>query len=270
MPFKKFLFSGCFLVLSLAAFSQDSTGSYNSYDRKNAKRDRINRLMKMEEEGDLVFSKAWLLGLRLATDGYGVFFEKGIYKTIRKTRLYQFEFNEKKDPKDHKVAASGFNGYNFNSVVVGKLNNFYQFKAAYGQQYLIGGKANKNGVAVTAVYTGGISLGLLKPYYVNVVNPSGNTDSVFRSKYPDLIDSGYIEYGAAGFGQGLNQIKIRPGLNAKFALRFDYGRFNQSITAIEAGVTGEYFFSKIPMMYLVKEKNLFLNAYISIMFGKRK
>ena len=37
-------------------------------------------------------------------------------------------------------------------------------------QKLIGGKGNKNGVAVSAIYGGGISAGLLKPYYLQIQN----------------------------------------------------------------------------------------------------
>jgi hypothetical protein len=237
-------------------------------DRKSAKKERMNNMLRMEEEGELIFNKTSAFGIKLATDGYGIMYEKGKFKTNHRTLLFQFELNEKKSPKDHKVAAAGYNGYNFNSVVVGKLNNFYQFKMAIGQQHLIGGKGNKNGVAVTGLYSGGFSLGILKPYYVEVMNVQ--TDQGFRSKYPTIIDSGYVELGASGFTVGWSEVKFKPGLNAKAALRFDYGRFNQSITAIEAGVTGEYYFSSIPMMYLVPYKNFFFNAYVAIMFGKRK
>ncbi len=242
--------------------------TYSQKDKKAAKRERINNLLKMEEEGDLIFNKHGLFGIKLATDGYGIFYEKGKFKSTTKTLLFQVELNEKKSPKDHKVAAAGYNGYNFNSVVVGKLNNFYQLKLAIGQQHLIGGKGNKNGVAVTALYSGGLSLGILKPYLVDVTNTQTGED--FRSKYPTIIDSGYIELGAAGFTVGWGNVTFKPGVNAKLAMRFDYGRFNQTITAIEAGVTGEYYFSKIPMLYLVPYKNFFFNAYVAIMFGKRK
>ncbi len=51
-----------------------------------------------------------------------------------------------------------------------KNNNFYEFKASIGQQILIGGKGNKNGVAVTALYAGGITIGMLKPYYLDITN----------------------------------------------------------------------------------------------------
>ncbi|HEX4852517.1 MAG TPA: hypothetical protein VFV08_16995 [Puia sp.] len=267
-------------IISLHVFAQDEpTPSQNPSsstttnppprDRKTAKKERINNLMRMEEEGDLIFNKHGLFGIKLATDGYGIFYERGKFKTNYRTFLMQFELNEKKSPKDHKVATGYFNGYSFNSVVIGKLNNFYQFKVSVGQQHLIGGKGNKNGVAVTALYTGGLSLGILKPYLYDVATPNNNDA---RLKYPQIIDSGYTMgiTGAAGFTVGWNQAQVKPGLNAKQALRFDYGRFNQNITAIEAGISEEYYFSEIPMMYLVPNKHFFFNAYVTIMFGRRK
>ncbi len=258
-----------FIMTHLLAQNPPPNTNYDPQkDKKAAKRERINNLMKMEEEGDLIFNKHSIFGIKLSTDGYGISYEKGKYKTNSKTSILQFELNEKKSPKYHKVTAAGFNGYDFNSVVIGKLNNFYQLKASIGQQYLIGGKGNKNGVAVTALYMGGVSLGILKPYYVNVVGNS--SDFQFRSKYPTIIDSNYEVLGASGFTVGWGEVSIRPGLNAKTALRFDYGRYNESVAAIEVGLSGEYYFSKIPMLYLVPEKNFFFNAYVTILFGRRK
>ena len=126
---------------------------------------------------------------------------------------------------------------------------------------------NKNGVAVTAIGAGGLSVGFLKPYYVDVQNQLGLRD---RKKYPEIIDSGYQEVGATGFTVGWGELKIRPGLHAKTALRFDYGRFNEMVTAIEAGVNAEYYVSSVPQITGNKEKNFFFNAYVTILFGRRK
>jgi hypothetical protein len=267
MTFKNILFLLCFSLPALSLLAQQ-TPEYKQ-SRASAKKERLNRLLKMEEEGDLVFDHHGVFGLRLATDGYGIFYERGKFKSIHKTNLLQFELNEKKDPKDHKVAAGVSNGYTLNSIAIGRLNNFYQFKAAYGQQYLIGGKGNKNGVAVTGLYSGGVSVGFLRPYILHVFKSQGD-GLLFESRYPEILDSGYIVSDAAGLGSGWNKLSVKPGLNAKLAMRFDYGRLNQTVTAIEAGATAEFYFSKIPLLYLVKQKQLFLNAYISIMFGRRK
>ncbi|HVY75791.1 MAG TPA: hypothetical protein VG890_13220, partial [Puia sp.] len=275
MALKKFVFLAWLSLSVFFTFAQKSPSSssatpdYNQSNKNAEKRERLNRLMRMEEEGDLVFDHHSVFGLRLATDGYGIFYERGKFKTVRKTNLLQFELNEKKDPKDHKVAVGGFNGYTLNSIAVGRENNFYQLKAAYGQQILIGGKGNKNGVAVSALYTGGLSLGVLRPYELHVFKAQSD-NSLFKSQYPEILDSGYLVNDALGLSSGWDKLSFKPGLNAKLAMRFDYGRFNQSVTAIEVGTTAEYYFGKIPLMCFVPEKQLFFNAYISIMFGRRK
>jgi hypothetical protein len=218
-------------------------------DRKAEKRERINALLKLEEEGDPAFKKHSIFGFKLATDGYGISWEKGKYKTPKKTLLFQFELNEKKHPKEEKTQFSP-DPYTVNSVIVGKENNFYQFKLGIGQQYLIGGKANKSGVAVSALYAGGFSLGMAKPYFVNVASTSSDPrdkvtwDTIFAN--PSQFQGRVT--GASGFTRGWDQLKIKPGVHAKAAMRFDYGRFNEMITAIEAGLNAEYYFSNIPQV----------------------
>ena len=124
-------------------------------------------------------------------------------------------------------------------------------------------------MAITGLYSGGVSIGVLKPYILHAYKPQGD-QSLFESTYPTILDSGYLVNDAEGLGGGWNKLSVKPGLNAKAALRFDYGRFNQTITAIEVGGTAEFYFSKIPLEYLVPQKMLFFNAYVSIMFGRRK
>jgi len=273
-------FFAILITLSAAlssTFAQDnspykkSTGNQPGQpDRKSEKRQRIAALLKQEEEGEPIFKKQNIFGIKLNTDGYGLSFEKGKYKSPRKTLLYQFELNEKKNPKEEKTASSQnlFTGQ-INSVVWGKANNFYQFKLGLGQQYLIGGKANKSGVAVSAIYAGGISVGLVKPYLVDVENTA--TGEQLRKKFTDSADGNtYALIGASGFTHGWNEVKVKPGLHAKAALRFDYGRFNETVSAIEAGINAEYYFGKVEQLIYVKPKTFFFNAYVTLLIGRRK
>jgi len=259
------------LILQLVAQNNpDSAAMMSKMNKQNAKRQRMNNMLRMEEEGDLIFNKHSIFGIRLATDGYGISYEKGKFKTPSKTILYEFELNEKHDPKEHHISATS-DGINFSSVVPYKLNNLYEFKMAIGQQHLLGGKGNKNGVAVTYLYAGGVTIGLLKPYLLDIQNQitGATTRKTFAQMATDTTEGDYIT-GASGFTVGWDKLSIKPGINAKQALRFDYGRLNQTITAIECGLTEEYYFSKIPLVYLVKEHAFFFNAYVSILFGSRK
>ncbi len=270
MPLKNFLFLSGLALFSFHALAQQSgTPDYSNSNSKNAaKQQRINQLMKMDEEGDIIFNHYGVFGVKLATNGYGLFYERGKFITNKKSRTLTFEWNEIKDPKDHKEAVSS-DGYTYNYVSVGRLNNFYELKASYGQQFLLGGKGNKNGVAVTYLYSGGLSLGMLKQYVMDL-QPTAQNPNVYTSTYPTIFDSAYVVYDTKGLGGGWNHLRFSPGLNAKLAMRFDYGRFNQNITAFETGVTGEYYLQEMPLMAYVPPKHLFFNAYISIMFGKRK
>jgi hypothetical protein len=257
------------LVIQLHA--QDSTsGNYPGQSRANAKRTLMNNRLRMEEEGDLIFNRQNVFGIRLASDGYGISYERGIFKTPTRTLLYEFEINEKHSPKEHHVSATS-DGFNFSSVVPYKLNNLYEVKAAIGQQILIGGKGNKNGVAVSALYAGGLTLGLLKPYYLDISNQI--TGATSRLTYPQLAADtvlGDAISGASGFTVGWGNLSFKPAVNAKQAMRFDYGKVNSTIGAIEVGVTEEFYASKVPIMYLVPAKQFFFNAYVSILFGNRK
>ncbi|HEY4337623.1 MAG TPA: hypothetical protein VGM89_17040 [Puia sp.] len=258
------------LVLSLFAQNPDSSSMVNRRNKQNSKRDRMNNLLRMEEEGDLIFNKHNIFGVRLATDGYGISFEKGKFKSPRRTLLFQFELNEKKDPKEHHISATS-DGINFSSVVPYKLNNLYEFKVAVGQEHLIGGKGNRNGVAVTALYTFGATLGMLKPYYLDIQNQI--TGATTRKTYDQMaVDTadGDVITGASGFTVGWGNLTFKPAVNARQAMRFDYGRLNSSVAAVEVGLTEEFFFSKIPMVYLVNQRQFFFNAYVAILFGNRK
>lgn len=244
-------------------------------DKKTEKRERLNTLLKQEEEeGEIIFRTHSIFGIKLATDGYGIMYERGKFVNSRKTNLLQFELNEKLSNKEEKTAAGIDIFGNVSQAKYGKANNFYQLKGGLAQQYTIGGKANKNGVAVTAIYGGGLSLGLLKPYFVDVERES--TRERLRVKFTDTLPQGdrYFIKGASGFTVGWGEVKVVPGLHAKTALRFDYGRFNEVITAVEAGVNAEYYTSKILQMGIgnayKQEQQFFFNAYVAIEFGRRK
>ena len=81
---------------------------------------------------------------------------------------------------------------------------------------------------------------------------------------------GFLQVSGAGFGKGWNQITVTPGLYTKASLRFDYGKYNEQLSALEVGVMAEFYSKAIPQLVYSKPKQFFISAYISIMFGKRK
>ena len=256
------------LVLALSA--QDSTGKKSvKNDKKDARRLKISNLIRQAEEGVLVYRKQNILGLQLRNNGYGGFYEMGRMKTTRKTNIYRLDITEIKHPKEEKQTGGGI--FFGNPYIYGKINNFYQATLGFGQQYILGQKGNKNGVAVSAVYSGGLALGLLRPYYVEVRDPNGGDNLFIKYSQKDsALFLGQTIVGGGGLRKGWSELSIKPGGFLKTALRFDYGRFNEVVSGIEVGVSGEFYSSKIPILFNQKDKQFFFQGYIAMLFGRRK
>ena len=243
--------------------------------RKQERQDKIREMIRQQEEGALIFNKQSVYGLKLNTDGWGFFFEKGTMKTVKLTRLFSVEIAEKRHPKEQRLSYQ-FGVGNFIQLgtpyVYGKQNTFYQLKIGFGQQRLIGGKTNKNGVAVQWSYSGGPSIGIERPYYVKVFdNGEGAVEDIRYSKQDSVafLSPGNIVQGT-GLRYGWNQLKFIPGLHLRSAIRFDYGRFNELVSGIEVGVSAEFYTRTPRMMLLNKNERFFFNSYIAFLLGRRK
>lgn len=266
---KKIILFSVLVLSGFISFAQDSTAKAPArQERKKQARARASSIVRQQEEGVLNFTKQTAFGLQLRTNGYGLFLELGRAKSPRWTNLYLLELTEIKHVKEEKV--SNASTFFSNSFVYGKINNFYQAKLGYGRQYVLGQKGNKNGVAVLGIAEGGLSLGLLKPYYIQVQEQSaGVRDIKYDSKDSVAFLSGNI-LGGSGFTKGWSELMVKPGLFLKTALRFDFGRFNETIQALEIGMSVDAYASKIPQMVYNKPQQLFFQGHVALVFGHRK
>lgn len=250
--------------ITLKTYAQETPSQKQT--RKEERKQRINALTKQEEEGVIAFKKQLVFGAKLTSDGYGGFIEIGRAKSVRKSLLFQLEITERKHRKEEKQS----NPFIPTSpIIYGKQNFFYPIKLGVQQQILLGNKSNKNGVSVTANIGGGLCLGLLRPYELEVDKNGERVFIKYDSPDSSLFLSGPY-YGGPNFGTGWKDIKIIPGAYVKPVFRFDYGRYNELVSAIEVGLIGEFYSKKIPQMVNNKQEQFFFSAYMAILFGKRK
>ncbi len=257
------------VALSITAIAQQ-TPAQTKKSRKEEKRSRVNAQIKAEEEGVIAYKKHFAAGLKLSTDGYGVFFEKAYSKSVKSAMLYQLEITERKHQKEEKQSSPFSPSSPF---IYGKINFFYPIKLGVQKQILLGNKSNKNGVSITANIGGGLTLGLLRAYEYEVDNMAAGGRKYIRYDSPDsstFANPTGLNPTGPNFSKGWNHLKVTPGLYVKQGVRFDYGRYNDMLTALEVGVAAEFYSKKIPQMVYNKEKQLFFSAYITLMFGKRK
>ncbi len=219
----------------------------------------------------------WSAGLQLNTNGWGVVIDYGRYfgaaqfgnKTdqFHHVNLFQLEIGEIKHPKELRSGGS-FLGITMQpqSYILGKINNFYRVKLGYGQRRMIAGKPESGTVAVHWIYAGGLALGLVKPYYLNLITTGSTRYS--EDNEATFVNPGYIN-GAAGFSKGFNEIKTVMGIHAKSGLHFDFANRRKLVAAIELGINAEYYFKKIDQMVGQDPKSSFVNLYGVIQLGKR-
>lgn len=226
-------------------------------------------------------------GLRLNTDGWSIFLDRGNVKSTDRTTDYyyslnfwQIELSEKKHPMEIKRSNTiGSQVEAAKPFIYGKTSNFYSLKFGYGKRKLIAGKPELNEeveqghVSIHWVYLGGISIGLEKPYFVDAyVNENGALVQK-TINYTDTTQEAFLSQqfivGSAGLGKGLGQTKIVPGIHGKTGLHFDFATSKKTKLAIETGVSVEIYGRAIEMMANQDARPYFVNAYVSFQFGKR-
>jgi hypothetical protein len=257
-------------TFSFAAFSQENKRPVKK-SRKEAKRNKINAQIKAEEEGVIAYKKHYAFGVKLTSDGYGFSFEKGYAKSVKKATIFQFEISERKHQKEEKQSNTT-PGISSAPIIFGKINFFYPVKLGLQKQFLLGNKSNKNGVSITANIGGGVTLGLLRAYEIEIDKSGKRTFIRYDSPDSALFVNSVKNPSASGpgFTNGWNHLKMTPGLYVKPALRFDYGKYNELVSAIEVGLAAEFYSKKIPQMFDNKQKQFFFSAYFTVLFGKRK
>jgi hypothetical protein len=261
-----------FICLALAA-TFSSVAQKTKKERREERRQRINEMIKQEEEGVIAYHKHTAFGIRLNTDGYGAFLEFGRANSIKKALLFQLDISERKHVKEEKQTNIAIPTSPF---IFGKINYFYPVKLGVQQQILLGNKTNRNGVSVTGNIGGGISLALLRPYFLEVNDLANGTRKYIRYEsadsaiFQDPHELSSLQVSGSGLSKGWGQMKVTPGAYAKLGVRFDYGRFNEMLNAIEVGITADIYTKKIPQLLYATPKQFFFGAYVSILFGKRK
>lgn len=258
---QRFLVTIILITLSVPVWAQNTKN-----ERQEEKREMRTEAEFAEEEHEALFSKSFVFGGKLTSSGYGIFLEWGRPVSVKKSWLFQLDISEVKHVKEQKLSSVYVQSVPF---IYGKINYFYPVKLGIQQQRLLGNKDIKNGVSVTANYGGGVSLGLLRPYYVQIER--GNGLEYIKYQGPDSTD--FISsdiFAGPSLNKGWSDLKMTPGVYAKAALRFDYGLFHEVITALEVGVNADYYAKKIPQMVFNDQKQFFYGAYFSLIFGKRK
>jgi hypothetical protein len=229
-----------------------------------------------EIKAQSAFKSEFLLGGGMHTRGFQL---TGLYSIIQnenKNLTFQLEFSELKSPKEKKINAErrAVGGSSSRSYIYGKQNNLYTLKLAAGQRFYISEKTDKSPVAIAFSYNGGLNLGMVKPYYLDLIyrfDPQGS--KIISEKYSSSNSLKFLEpqdiNGASGFSKGWDELTLNPGLYAKGSLIFDWGANDSFAKILELGLSSDIFFKNIPIVIGEVRPPLYLNLFMNFYFGKR-
>lgn len=228
------------------------------------------------EGENAIYKKEWSLGMRFHTNALSLFFEHVWIKDIKRRKLIQvnlFGYIDLREKKIKTILPTQSGKKNIRKFYYGKQNNFYSLQLMYGNRRVLANKSEVSGVKLSLTYLGGVTLGLLKPYYLDIEKISGNSFYTESIRYEKDTEGDFLNRNKiiepSGFDKGFNKMTFAPGLTAKLGLNFDFARKNTIVTSLEVGSQIDVFYRKINIYANDTNKPYILNLYLSFQIGKR-
>ena len=134
---------------------------------------------------DIIRKREFTMAGKIHSAGFGFSANFVKINSIFKKTVLEIELMDLKHPKEsrQKGLAIGGNSPSRNYVYA-KQNNFYNLNVSLGRMRTIAEKGRKSGVAVYLYYAGGLSLGITKPYYLELIyGVDGGTADVRNQPY---------------------------------------------------------------------------------------
>jgi len=216
----------------------------------------------------VLLEKQWMLGLLAHTNGWGINLRIGKNITFLRQRMWELSYTTYKSPKEIRVINPMFS--DSKSYIFGKLNYVSFLRGGIGFQHILNRKPYWGGVQLSALYYGGLSIGITKPMYLYIIRiQSLNEYVIIEEKYNPEIHFVEDIYGRGSLLSGITQLGFYPGIYLKGGLEFEFGTKNKRINSIEAGAALDFSPVPIAIMAYNPKQNFFFTLYLEISLGKR-
>ncbi len=267
---------------SIRDYKRDSIKTARQLESENRKRQLAEKqeiLLAGKKKKIEPLTQEMSGGFRLNSDGWALFVNRGFINEEENKKIFlTIDLSEKKHPKETRTSGTLIDTFSIKPIPYkyGKVNNFYQLKIGIGGSKELTGKLDKKSVLIYWVYNGGLSVGMLKPYYLDLWVPEGNGYVRKYEKYSEANKDYFLDLnnrqtilGGSSFTKGIGEITIKPGLFVKSGFYFDYAASRKSFLGVEIGASLELYTQKIEIMKNTSNSAYFINFYADIRFGKR-
>lgn len=191
----------------------------------------------------------------------------------RQFRYLSVELVNVKHPKEYQQQSP----YATSRFVYGKENYLFVLRPQYGREIQLFRRSADEGVAINAIVAAGPSLGIIKPYYVEVQSGQQSSRSLPYATAVRQQIAGEI-IGAGKFFEGVGESKLTVGLHLKTAVSFELSAFRNNTTGIEIGFLAEAFPKTIVILPNTDpnvnpeagNRSFFTSGYVTLFFGTKK
>jgi hypothetical protein len=264
----KLFFTLCLSGISILSFAQLTPQLTTPQDStKPTSTKRAAQKAALKSMG-VLYDKEWTLEGGIHTGGWSIGYNMGLIRTYYKTTFWHFGLEELKSPREASVSnTDGGSGRSTRMYIYAKQNALLNLQVGYGLKNYFSEKADKNGLGVGYSYCIGANLGLLKPYYLDIIQPNqGQTQQqrpVATHYTPEneriFLDESRID-GASSFTYGFGEVTPIP----------DWGSGEEFAKAAEAGIKINAYPIKMPLMVTAPDNQaIFFNFYLIFQFGQR-
>ncbi len=188
-------------------------------------------------------------------------------KRINKHHFHYFglEIVNVKHPKEVRVPSSSTG----NLYIFQKTNHLIPIRLQYGREIVLFHPAEEEGVQVSFVAAAGPTIGILKPYMVEVDYGGYSQIEAFDPEKRQVV------IGSAGIFSGFGLAKIVPAFNIKTSFNFKFSQFFGSVTGIEVGAMIEAYPKEMKLIAVSSafpqptNQKTFTSIFINVFFGSR-
>ena len=213
------------------------------------------------------YTEEFTYGINFNTNGGligGLNFKWAKAKGPKQFHCFGFEIVNVKNPKEYRFR----NDQTGNTFLAYKTNYLFVFRPFYGREFTLFRKAAEEGVHINAIFAGGPSIGMLKPYYVLYVESMSNPNSAVSRPYTQDLNINQI-YGVGNLTDGLDEIKYTIGFHAKASITFEFGQIKNSVVGLETGFMVEQFSRTQQIMAYAQNRSLFTSTFLTIYYGRK-
>lgn len=152
--------------------------------------------------------------------------------------------------------------------VFGKLYYAYLLQLVRGYQYIIAPRTITSPLQVSLQGGLGLSVGILKPYYLEIAVPVSSTQAVIEVDTYDPLRHSYTDIvGEADFYLGFDRIQMIPGFVVQAGVMMDVGKDPSLIRGLAVGMRIQGFARPLQTLYQRAGRSLWAAGYMAFYIG---